>query len=63
VGVVLTLHRDRTLTVATADGQAIDRPIPVTGFIIDPPEDPNRLGGWSGQHMDLPYVVATVLGG
>ncbi|MCX6522233.1 MAG: HNH endonuclease signature motif containing protein [Actinobacteria bacterium] len=62
-GLVLTLHRDRTLTVATADGRAIDRPIPITDFTVDRPEDPNRLGGWSGQQMDLPYVVATVLGG
>ena len=62
-GLVLTLHRDRTLTVATVDDRAIDRPIPITDFTIDPPEDPNRLGAWSGQQMDLPYVVATVLGG
>ena len=62
-GLILTLHRDRTLTVTTAEGQPLDRPIPITDFTIDPPEDPNRLGGWSGQHMDLPYVVATVLGG
>ncbi|MCB1001679.1 MAG: DUF222 domain-containing protein [Acidimicrobiales bacterium] len=62
-GLVLTLHPDRTLTVATADGQPIDRAIPITEFVIDPPADPHRLGGWSGQHLDLPYVVATVLGG
>ncbi len=60
---VLTLHRDRTLTVTTADGHPIDRPIPITDVTVEPPDDPNRLGGWSGQQMDLPYVVATVLGG
>ncbi len=60
---ILTLHRERTLTMTTADGRAIDRPIPITDFTVDAPEDPNRLGGWSGQQMDLPYVVATVLGG
>ncbi len=62
-GLILTLHRDRTLTVTTADGRAIDRPIPITDFTVDAPEDPNRLAGWSGQQMDLAYVVATVLGG
>ena len=60
---VLTLHPDRSLTVTTADGHPIDRPIAVTDFNVDAPQDPNRLGGWSGQQMDLPYVVATVLGG
>lgn len=59
---ILTLHRDRTLTVTTADGVPIDRPIPFTEFEVDPPDDPHRIGAWSGQHMDLPYVVATVLG-
>ncbi|CAB4593719.1 MAG: DUF222 domain-containing protein [Actinomycetes bacterium] len=63
LGLVLTLHRDRTLTVTTADGRPIDRPIPDAEFHVDAPIDPNRLGGWSGQQLDLPYVVATVLGG
>lgn len=62
LGLILTLHPDRTLTVTTSDGAPIDRPVPITEFTIDPPDDPNRLGGWSGQHLDLPYVIATILG-
>jgi hypothetical protein len=59
---ILTLHPDRTLTVTMANGTPIDRPIPITEFSVEPPDDPNRLGGWSGQHLDLPYVIATILG-
>jgi hypothetical protein len=62
MGLVLTLYPDRTLSVCTADGTPIDRTIPITEFSVDPPDDPDRLGGWSGQHLDLPYVVATILG-
>ena len=51
-----------TLTVTMPDGTPIDRPIPITEFSVEPPDDPNRLGGWSGQHLDLPYVIATILG-
>lgn len=59
---ILTLQPDRTLTVTMPDGTPIDRPIPITEFRVEPPDDPNRLGGWSGQHLDLPYVIATILG-
>jgi hypothetical protein len=58
---VLTLHRDRTLTVTTADGRPVDRDIAWTEFIVDPPEDPNRLGGWTGDRMDLACCVDAVL--
>jgi hypothetical protein len=59
---VLTLHPDRTLTVATADGRLIERPIPWHEFQVDPPVDPNRLGGLEGDRMDLGYLVAAVVG-
>ena len=58
----LTLHPDRTLTVTTMDGRPIDRPIPIAQFVVEPPDDPGRLAEWSGQHLDLPFVIATILG-
>lgn len=62
-GFVLTLHPDRRLHITTSDGRPLDRVIPISDFGVDRPDDPNRIGAWTGQHMDLPYVIATVLGG
>ncbi|MGD9996947.1 MAG: HNH endonuclease signature motif containing protein, partial [Ilumatobacteraceae bacterium] len=50
---ILTLHRDRTVTVTTRDGRPIDRPIPLLDFDLDPPERPDRIGGWQGDHLDI----------
>ncbi|MGD9996958.1 MAG: hypothetical protein AB7L17_23840 [Ilumatobacteraceae bacterium] len=51
---ILTLHRDRTVTVTTRDGRPIDRPIPLLDdYGIDPPERPDRIGGWQGDHLDI----------
>ena len=49
----LTLFADRTLSVTTADGTPIDRPIPRLEFPIDEPVDPNRLGQWHGDRLDV----------
>jgi hypothetical protein len=62
-GLLLTLHPDRHLDVTDRDGRPIDRHIPITDFSLAAPDDPQRLGGWTGQRLDIPYVVATVLGG
>lgn len=49
----LTLHPDRTLTVTNADGTPLNRPIPTVGFQPPTPIDPNRLGQWLGDQLQI----------
>ena len=50
---LLTLHPDRTLTATTRDGTPIDKPLPHLQFTVDPPDKPDLIGQWYGDHLNI----------
>lgn len=50
---VLTLHPDRTLTVARTDGSPIDRPIARGAFIAPAATAPGNIGNWAGDRLHV----------
>jgi hypothetical protein len=57
-GLLLTLHPDRSLTVADRRGAPIDRPIPVLDFDVDRPAKPDLIGQWYGEDLHINDCLA-----